>query len=101
MMLNQVAQDMKKNSELMFICCPMPDHNLPLIKFTTCSFKGIITDKEPGTINKGSQDRVGSNDNLDIALHLEMPNILFLWFIIFEIFLILINYTCESTITCT
>ena len=77
----------------------MPYCNLPFIKFIICSFKGIIADQVPGIMKEGNQDRVGSNNDLDIALHSEVPNILVLRFTIFEIFLVSINYTCDSTVS--
>jgi hypothetical protein len=77
----------------------MPDRYLPLIKFTICTFKGIIADQVPGIMNECNQDMVGSNDNLDVAIHSEVPNISFLWFISLEIFFISINHTCKSTMS--
>ena len=77
----------------------MPDHNLPLVKFTIHPFKGKITGQESDTMNEGSLDGVSSDDNLNGALHSKVPNILFLGFMSFEIFLVSIDYTCGSTVS--
>jgi hypothetical protein len=77
----------------------MPDRNLPLIKFTIRSFKGIIADQVPGTMNEGGQDGVHSDNDLDVALHSKVPDILIFWFASFEIFLISIDYAYESRVS--